>query len=146
MTDIHIDDFYKDVAKILIFLYVHFPKPAQIYVEDISGLDEPDEFGLHSSRHTACFSAMLWLADSGYVRYIDTIRHEALDQAVLTQKAFTLLTAVSELADNHPKVKDDKSPPSIKDEYSSNVHQIRHALKSGSSVQIRKIIQYLLNH
>ena len=143
MTDIHIDDFYKDAAKILLHLYVTFPKPTQIYVEDIAGADNPDEFGLHSDRHSACFSTMLWLAQSGYIQYIDTIRHEALDQAVLTQKAFLLLTAYSELAENHPKVKE-TNPPSVKEEFSSNIHQLRLAIKSGSSVQIRKIVQYLL--
>ena len=144
MTDIHIDDFYKDAAKILLHLYVTFPKPSSIYVEDISGADEPDEFGLHSDRHNACLSTMLWLAQSGYIHYVDMIRHEALDQAVLTQKAFLLLTAYSELADSHPNIQTE-TPPSVKEEFSSNIHQIRLALKSNSSVQIRKTILYLLN-
>ncbi len=143
MTDIHIDDFYKDVARILVQLYLYFPKPAQLYVEDISGPDDPDEFGLHSDRHNACFSTMIWLADSGYVRFVDTIRHEALDQAVLTQKAFTLLTTRSELADKHPFVSEENNPPSVIEEFSSNVHQIRIALKNRSSVQIRSIVQHL---
>lgn len=143
MTDIHIDDFYKDAAKILLQLYISFPRASLIYVEDIIGPDEPDEFGLHSPRHHACFSTMVWLAKSGYIHYIDTIKQEALDQAVLTQKAFTLLTAKSDLAEKHPKVKE-SNPPAIIEEYSSNIHQIRLALKSGSSVQIRQIIQYLL--
>lgn len=144
MTDIHIDDFYKDVAKIFLYLYLQFPKPAQIYVEDISGPDEPDEFGLHSSRHNACLSAMIWMANAGYLTYVDTIRQEALDQAVLTQKSFTLLTSRSALAERHPKVADEKNPPSVVDEFSSNIHQIRLALKSGSSVQIRQVVRYLL--
>jgi len=143
MTDIHIDDFYKDSARILLQLYRYFPQPSQLYVEDISGPDEPDEFGLHSNRHSACFSTMIWLAESGFIRYVDTIRHEALDQAVLTQKAFTLLTTKSKLAEKHPNVSDE-NPPSVKEEFSSNVHQIRLALKTKSSVQIREIVQYLL--
>lgn len=145
MTDIHIDDFHKDAAKIFLHLYVSFPKQSTLYVEDISGADDPDEFGLHSARHHACFSTMLWLAQAGYIDYVDTIRQEALDQAVLTQKAFLLLTAISEMAESHPKVKSEKYPPSVKEEFSSNIHQVRLALKSGSSVQIRKIVQYLLN-
>lgn len=144
MTDIHIDDFYKDAAKILLQLYVGFPRASLIYVEDIIGPDEPDEFGLHSTRHQACFSTMVWLAQSGYIHHTDTIKQEALDQAVLTQKAFMLLTAKSDLAEKHPKVKDASYPPAVIEEYSSNIHQIRLALKSGSSVQIRQIIQYLL--
>jgi hypothetical protein len=144
MSDIHIDEFYKDVAKIFLFLYLQFPKPVLIYVEDISGADVPDEFGLHSPRHNACFSAMLWMADSGYLRYVDTVRQEALDQAVLTQKSFTLLTAKSELPHQHPKIRDETLPPSVIEEYSSNIHQIRLALKSTSSVQIRQVVRYLL--
>jgi hypothetical protein len=37
MADIHIDDFYRDVAKILIRLYAMFPRKTTPYVEDISG-------------------------------------------------------------------------------------------------------------
>jgi hypothetical protein len=144
MSDIHIDDFYKDVAKILNLLYSFFPRPAQIYVEDISGPDDPDEFGLHSQRHQACFSTMIWLAESGYMRYIETIRQEALDQAVLTQKAFTLLTSVSDLAEKHPFANDPDKPESVKAEYSTNIHLIRHALRTRSSIQIREIVSYLL--
>lgn len=144
MTDIHIDDFYKDSARILLHLYRFFPKPAQLYVEDISGPDNPDEFGLHSNRHNACFSAMIWLAESGFIRYVDTIKQEALDQAVLTQKAFMLLTTSSQLTNKHPNASDE-NPPSIQAEFSSNIHQVRLALKTGSSIKIREAVQYLLN-
>ena len=144
MTDIHIDDFYRDVAKIFLQLYLFFPNPAQLYVEDISGPDDPDEFGLHSKRHNAALSTMIWMAESGYLRYSDTIRMEALDQAVLTQKSFTLLTTQSALAEKHPKVTDPETPPAMVEEFSTNIHQIRQALKSKSSIQIRQIIQHLL--
>lgn len=91
MADIHIADFYKDAARILVQLYSQFPRPTMLFVEDIAGPDTPDEFGLHSPRHEACLSTMLWLAQSGYLRYQTLVRQEAIDQAALTQRGFTLL-------------------------------------------------------
>jgi hypothetical protein len=95
LADIHIEEFYKDLAKILLHLHNAFPRKSQIFVEDISGIDHPDEYGLHSTRHQSCFSAMLWLADEGFIRFEDTIRQEAIDQAVLTQKAFIRLNRLA---------------------------------------------------
>ena len=63
MADIHIDDFYRDVATIFLRLYAVFPRKSTLYVEDICGPDQPDEFGLHHPRFQAGFSAMVWLAD-----------------------------------------------------------------------------------
>ena len=64
MADLHIDDFYRDSAMILLRLYTTFPRKTVLYVDDICGPDAPDEFGLHSERHQSCFSAMTWLAES----------------------------------------------------------------------------------
>lgn len=123
MADLHIDDFYKDASRILVQLYNAFPRKTTVYVEDISGPDSPDEYGIHSPRHQACFSAMLWLADEGYVRYEDTIRQEALDQAVLTHKAFILL--------NTPvPVSQDAGPLA---ERVSHIQRLRQAIATGSS-------------
>ncbi|MEE8057383.1 MAG: hypothetical protein V3T17_06060 [Pseudomonadales bacterium] len=97
MTDIHIDDFYKDVGLIFTRLYNSFPKKIILYVDDISGADDPDEFGLHSERFLAGFSAMVWLGDQHYLQYDAPIKQEALDQAVLSQRAFLLLSSRSEL-------------------------------------------------
>ena len=93
MADIHVEEFYKDVAIALAQLYAAFPRRTNLFVEDIAGPDEPDEFGLHSKRHMACFGALLWLQEEGLLRYVDTIRQEALDQAVLTREAFVRLSA-----------------------------------------------------
>lgn len=95
MADLHIEDFHKDVARILSRLYAAFPRPVQLYVEDLCGPDTPDEYGIQSPRHQACFATMLWLAEEGYLRYVDHIRQQALDQAVLTRKAFLLLSGLS---------------------------------------------------
>lgn len=129
MSDLHISDFYKDASKILLQLYKNFPKKATVLVEDIAGPDSPDDFGLASERHQACFGAMVWLADSGYLQYAETIRQEAIDQAILSHKAFTLLTATAygeEAADKN------------------NIHCLRLALKSGSSNEIEKRMRSLL--
>lgn len=129
MSDLHIDDFYKDAARILAQLYLQFPRKATVYVEDISGPDEPDDYGLHSARHLACLGAMLWLGQQGYLQFEDTIRQEAIDQAVLSHKAFTLLTAHSELADA---------------EGQSNIDCLRAALKSRSSGKLMTVMQHLM--
>lgn len=129
MNDIHIHDFYRDACKILLQLYQSFPKKSPILVEDIAGPDEPDEFGLASERHQACFGTMVWLANSGYLNYAETIRQEALDQAVLSHKGFTLLTA----------------PPTDEQELpGNNVRCLRQALKSGSSSHLEECMHALL--
>ena len=122
MADIHVEEFYKDVAIALVQLYMSFPRRVNLFVEDIAGPDEPDEFGLHSKRHMACFGALLWLSEEGLLRYVDTIRQEALDQAVLTREAFVRLSApapqalLRELsaASNAPEL-----PPSVQKDLST---------------------------
>ncbi|MEZ5540308.1 MAG: hypothetical protein R3E63_10270 [Pseudomonadales bacterium] len=142
MSDIHIDDFYKDAARILLVLYQYFPRPYTVYVADISGFDEPDEYGLHSDRHNACFSTMVWLADAGLLRYVDVINKEAIDQAVLTSKAINLLATRSPIR-FQPEEED--MPPSVADAQASHVHQLRLAIRSGESFAIRRIMMHLLN-
>ncbi len=93
MHDLHIGDFYNDAARILVTLYMRFPVRSALYIEDISGPDSPDEYGLHSPRHMACFSAATWLAEEGYFRYSNTIQQIALDEAVLSQTGFLFFTA-----------------------------------------------------
>lgn len=63
--DLQIDDFYKDAASGLLMLYQAFPRKLALYVEDLIGREEPDEFGLPSKRHQACLGALLWLAEEG---------------------------------------------------------------------------------
>ena len=113
MHDLHIGDFYSDAARILTTLYMRFPVKTTLYIEDIIGPDTPDEFGLHSPRHLACFSAAIWLAEEGFFRFSQTIQQIALEDAVLTQNSFLFFTAmdndegmtrikkISELVKNH---------------------------------------------
>lgn len=143
MADLHIEDFYRDVARVFAQLYASFPRKIILYVEDISGPDEPDEFGLHHPRFQACFSAMIWLAEQGYLRFTDTIGEEALDQAVLTQKSFLLLTAPSALHLAEP-TPEQESVPSVSRTIHTNIAQLRSALHSKSSIQIGRCVSYLL--
>lgn len=156
MSDLHIDDFYKDIAKVLNNLYQSFPRKATVYVEDIAGFEEPDEFGLHSNRHMACLGAMVWLAEEGYIRYEGTIRQEAVDQAVLTGRTFTVLSTVAteieddELADLGEGLPatiratategfGDSIPPSVIRSQRTNINRVRLALRSRSSDRLRSV-------
>jgi hypothetical protein len=144
MADLHIEDFYRDVAKIFLQLYAVFPRKTILYVEDISGPDEPDEYGLHHPRFQAAFSAMVWLGEHGYLSFEDTIRQEALDQVTLTRKAFLLLSSRSELG---LTALDESAglPPSVVEDSRANISQLRAALREGSSVMLRQCVGYLLS-
>ena len=144
MADLHIEDFYRDVAKIFLQLYSVFPRTTILYVEDISGPDEPDEFGLHHPRFQAAFSAMVWLGEHGYLSFQDTIRREALDQVALTRKAFLLLSSRSELG---LTALDESAglPPSVVEESRANINQLRVAMREGSSVKLKQCVEYLLS-
>lgn len=142
MADIHVEEFYKDTAITLVQLYGAFPRRVNLFVEDIAGPDDPDDFGLHSRRHMACFGALLWLEEEGFLRYVDTIRQEALDQAVLTQKAFVRLSAPADSSmEPAPAQPDPDLPPAVRDDLSTHIHLIRDALKSRSSDRISRVMQ-----
>lgn len=149
MADIHIEEFYRDSAIALVQLYSVFPRRINLFVEDIAGPDEPDEFGLHSPRHMACFGALLWLEEEGLLRYVDTIRQDALDQAVLTRRAFIRLSTpaptdlTSQLALPEPGVPgpDDPLPPSVRQDRSTWIHVLRQSIRSGHSATLSRAMQ-----
>jgi hypothetical protein len=145
MADLHIDDFYRDVARIFLRLYAIFPRKTILYVEDISGPDQPDEFGLHAPRFQACFSTMVWLAEHGYLRFESTMREEALDQAVLSQRGFLLLSSRSRLDLVQPQG-EEAVPSGRQQETESNIGQLRAALREGSSILLRECVNSLLAH
>jgi hypothetical protein len=149
MTDIHIDDFYKDVAIIFLRLYATFPRKTILYVDEVCGADEPDEFGLHSERFLSGFSAMVWLAEHDYVKSDGPIKQEALDQAVLSEQGFLILSSRSE----HDFVDDDQRtvvpraiPRSIMELSKTNISLLRRAVKSQSPTMIRQTVHSLLNY
>lgn len=143
MTGINIDDFFKDAAKALIQLYKVFPSRQPVFVDDIHGTEDLDEFGMHSKRYLACFGALIWLGEEGYVRYADTIRQNAIDQAVLTARSFTLLCAPASTLE---AVEDTHLPESVRIERSTNIHRLESALKQHSSAQLRAAMLDIMTH
>jgi len=138
---LHIDDFSQDVARILVQLYMNFPRPQAVYVEDICGPDQLDEAGLHGKRHMACLGAMLWLAEEGYLRYQSTLYQEGIEQAVLSNRAFTLLTATGEVYQQAP---DPALPDSVQRERATLAEQIRGAVEARDSSWMFALVRHLL--
>lgn len=146
MADIHIEEFYRDTAIALVQLYSVFPQRLTLFVEDIAGPDETDEFGLHSSRHMSCFGGLLWLAEEGLIRYVNTIRQEALDQVILTHKAFTRLSAPASIAALNsftpPALAQSESlPDSVREHLSSHISLMRGVIRSGTSTQVGQVMR-----
>lgn len=139
MADLNLVDFYKDTALILVRLHSTFPRKIELYVEDIIGPDDVDEFGLHSKRHEACLGAMFWLADEGYIRYYTNIRQEAIDQVILTSKAVVLLGAI---INDLPAPADINALPQTEAlERMTLIEHIRTAIKEESSAQITQVMR-----
>lgn len=137
-ADIHIDDFYRDTAKTLVSLYNHFPRALTVYVEDISGPDTPDEFGLHSTRHESCLSTLIWLGTAGYLNYSSLVRREAIEQATLTHHAFLLLNS----ADSQHAL----NPLEAHGSDALFINQLRQELQNGTSsslaITVKKLMAY----
>jgi hypothetical protein len=141
VTDINIDDFCKDTGRALLVLYRSFPRPVTLFVEDLCGPDQPDEFGVHSERHLACFSTLLWLAEEGFLRFVDTIRQQAVDQAVLTGRSLMLLSTP---APGFEHAHAAGSPESLRLEQQTHVHRLERALAARSSTRIRSAVLDLI--
>ena len=140
--DLQIDDFYKDAASGLLMLYQVFPRKAAVYVEDLIGREEPDEFGLPSKRHQACLSALLWLADEGYLRYESTIAYDALDQAVLSEKGFLRLTRALPRA----LAEGDTTPAAVRRVQATLAFQLREALAQQHGERIARLTRQLFEY
>ncbi|AYN94164.1 MULTISPECIES: hypothetical protein [Pseudomonas] len=138
--DLHIEDFYKDAAKGLLALYQSFPRKATLYVEDLIGREEPDQFGLPSVRHQSCFSALLWLAEEDYLRYTTNLGYDALDQAILTEKAFLRLSA----SHAHLLKEAEALPPSVRRQRSTLAQHLRDALAESDSERVVLLTRLLL--
>jgi hypothetical protein len=140
--DLQIDDFYRDATAGLLMLYQAFPRKITLYVEDLIGHEEPDEFGLPSKRHQSCLGALLWLAEEGYLRFETTIQFLAIDQAVLTEKAFLRLTSSLPEAANGSET----LPPSVRRVHSSLAHQLRQARRDGHGERLAQLTRQLFTH
>lgn len=140
--ELHIDDFCKDVGRTLIFLYDYFPRKMEIYIEDISGPEEADDYGLHSERYLACLSAIVWLAEEGLIRYEALVKQESIDQAVLTKKTFVLLSTLDKRSSiNNPENED---PLSVLLSESTHIARLKQSLKSGSSEKLKQSVRTIL--
>lgn len=137
--DLQIDDFYRDAAAGLLTLYQAFPRKITLYIEDLIGHEEPDEFGLPSKRHQSCLGALLWLAEEGYLRFESTIQFLAIDQAVLTEKAFLRMTRTLDDTTNGVE----SLPPSVRRVHLSLAHQLRQALQEGHGERLAQLTRQL---
>ena len=135
LATLNIDDFCRDVAVALLQLASRFPRPYNLFVEDVYQPEETDEFGLHSERFLACFSALSWLHDEGYIRYEQALRMEAVEQAVLTARSLTLLVTPQS----------DEGDPTIALEKDTLLARLRAALRAGSSTELRWAVIELMN-
>ena len=134
--DLHIDDFCKDTAKILIALYRRFPSKSTVFVEDISGPDAPDEFGLHNPRFEACFAAMLWLKETDYIFFNQTIRQEAIEEATLSHRSFRLLSSLETDGEHLNGAGYESGKPRI----TRRIDCMKNTLKTGNSEHLKELI------
>ena len=150
MLSINIDEFFADAANILTLLQRSFPQPIILQVDDIYGAEETDEYGMHSARYLSCFSAMLWLAEEGYLRFNETVRSEAIDEAVLSARCFVLLTQPSSFAGAEQDVNAvsepaaDGLPDSVALERSSLGSQLKACLRPRDSLALNAIMLELM--
>lgn len=122
MLDVHIDDFFSDTAVILLSGLQNFPAPQILFIEDVCGPDDTDEFGLHSPRHLAALGAVQWLRDEGYVRFGVIDRQESVDDFVLTSKSFSRLIKV---------LRDSGEPVFL---------ELTNARQEGDSIRLRQLM------
>ena len=115
------------------------------FVEDLIGPQELDEYGLPNKRHMACFATLLWLGEEGFIRFVDTIRQDALDQVTLTGRCFTLLVSPAPDVPEANGTEDDDLPAYVQLQQGSHIHRIQTALKARDSVAIRTAMGDLLD-
>lgn len=137
--DLQIDDFYKDAAAGMLLLYQSFPRKIGLYVEDLIGREEPDEFGLPTPRHQSCLGTLLWLAEEGYIRFDSTIGYDALDQATLSEKGFLRLSRGLP----HAIAEGEPVPPSVRRVQATLAYQLREALTSRQSERVVRLTRQL---
>lgn len=144
MFDIHIEEFYHDAFSILQTLYQAFPKKCNVFVEDIAGPDQPDEYGLHSDRFQCCFGSMLWLEMEGFIRFESTLRQEAIDQASLTMKGLSMLsTTCRDVTIEEIVERIDPAQSGVSGKL--YIDSLKYIHKHGTSTQLAQAMQYLLD-
>ena len=103
MSRAHIDDFYFVTSEALCALYAAFPVRHLLLVEDLIGPIQWDMTGLPDRKSQACFETFIWLSahDLLTFRTIEP-RNIGIEGAVLTQKAFVLLTGTVTWEEGEP--------------------------------------------
>jgi len=139
IDDLHIDDFNKDVALALVYLYNWFPRKMELYIEDIHGPDIIDDYGLHSDRHLACMSSIIWLAEENLIRYESLVKQESFDQIVLTKKSFILLSNLIQ-KDLTTDEQQNELPESVLRSRHTRIAAIKSALKMKSSEKLKEVV------
>ena len=82
----------------------------------------------------------LWLGEENYLRFEERIRSEAIDQAVLTGRCFTLLSSPAQ----NPDGGEAGLPELLRLERSTHIYRIRTALKERSSMELRQAMIALM--
>jgi hypothetical protein len=133
MDELHIDDFYKDCAIILLRLYRSFPRKISIYVGDLCGYEETDDIGLYSDRFQACYAALMWLTEENIIRHSGTIGQEAIELATLTNKGFNQLSSrpVTPIQEQH------SNQPTL-------AVQLHYAITKGTTNQLSDLMHQLI--
>jgi hypothetical protein len=150
MFDIHIEEFYHDSFAVLNTLYSAFPKKCNVFVEDIAGPDQPDDYGLHSDRFQCCFGTLLWLQQEGFIRFDSTLRQEAIDQASLTMKGLAMASTICQdpiindlvlrIVSDNPSL---SSPGGLAGR--PYIESLKYIQKHGTSTQLAQAMQHLLD-
>lgn len=140
--DLQIDEFYEDACRALLTLYRAFPRKTTLYLDELIGYREPDDYGLPCPRQQSCLGALLWLGEEGYLRHGGTIRHEALEQAVLSEKGFLRLS--TRLTDDLPPSHD--CSPRERRLHATLARQLQNALNAGDSERLAELARRLLEN
>jgi len=136
-VDLHIDDFRRDCAIILLRLYNHFPRQYSIYISEITQEGYEDEFGLINARYEACLATMYWLAEENLLTYKSEMPNEGIEQATLTLKGYQLLLGYStlkQISQDLSSTEDQEAQPQRR------IQHIREALRSQSSAQMEIVM------
>ncbi len=93
MTTANIDDFYFVTSEVLCQLYSVFPVRHLLLVEDLIGPIQWDMTGLPDRKSQACFETLIWHSAHELLTFRSIEPgNVGIEGAVLTQKAFVLLT------------------------------------------------------
>ena len=87
MLDVHINDFWKDCAAILLFSCATFQDSKRSILKTFQARRHGRVWPAQP-RHLAVLGAVQWLKDEGFIRFSHFDRQESVDDFVLCAKAF----------------------------------------------------------